>query len=506
MPIGPLSEPGRSTQLSVTGHGNTNGIQASVMTQKRSERAHHVLLSGVNRFGEYRLPGGETVGGSAIRQFYSQGRFGYLRDWGTWEGAYSSCYNTAGIVGPGGTEQSGDHMLTTGAHFQTGLWNWHPTLSYQLNHRKELAVVGPDSLTEENEQRHTQLDLSLRATRVDVTADRRGESGWAWTLGSQGFAKSNTNDTALIDLADQWIPDADIAGAGVFVRVSNERGAWRPSASIRGDVHQIAWATRSLPNMDAEAISTDGSRSYQMLSGAMGLKWFPNDKHILGLSVMRGNRAPGLSELLATGNHFDSFREERGDLNLGIETSHGLDIQWVKRPLNGQRWCGDVAAYANRIQNYMLLVPTTEVNDVGLPVQLHQATNATLKGVDVNVKWVPWGNDGWSVNMAASYVDSRDSGGEVLPWTPPATARCDVQRQWGKSNRLQGFSSLIFEASRDALLWHASTTLLAGERWTVRGQCINLTNVRYIPTLSLLQNLGIPEPGRNLRIQLVVAW
>ena len=127
VPVGPLSEPGRSTQLSVTGHGNTNGIQASVMTQKRSERAHHVLLTGVNRFGEYRLPGGETVGGSAIRQFYSQGRFGYLRDWGTWEGAYSSCYNTAGIVGPGGTEQSGDHMLTTGAHFQTGLWNWHPT-------------------------------------------------------------------------------------------------------------------------------------------------------------------------------------------------------------------------------------------------------------------------------------------------------------------------------------------------------------------------------------------
>ena len=76
----------------------------------------------------------------------------------------------------------------------------------------------------------------------------------------------------------------------------------------------------------------------------------------------------------------------------------------------------------------------------------------------------------------------------------------------GKIESPARVESLIFEASRDALLWHASTTLLAGERWTVRGQCINLTNVRYIPTLSLLQNLGIPEPGRNLRIQLVVAW
>ena len=158
VPVGPLSEPGRLTQLSVTGHGNTNGFQASVMTQKRSERAHHVLLTGVNRFNEYRLPEGEAVLGSALRQFYSQGRFGYIREWGTWEGAYSSCYNTAGIIGPGGTEQSGDHMLTTGAHFQTGLWNWHPTVSYQLNHRKELAEVGPDSLTEDNEQLHTQLD------------------------------------------------------------------------------------------------------------------------------------------------------------------------------------------------------------------------------------------------------------------------------------------------------------------------------------------------------------
>ena len=506
VPVGPLSEPGRLTQLSVSGHSNTKGIQASVMTQKRSERAHHVLLSGVNRFNEYRLPDGEMVMGSALRQFYSQGRFGYIRDWGTWEGAYSSCYNTAGIVGPGGTEQSGDHMLTTGAHFQTGAWKWHPTLSYQLNHRKELSVVGPDSLTEDNERRYTQLDLSLRATRLDVFADRAGESGWTWTVGAQGHVKSNSNDTALIDLNAQWIPDADMAGSGGFVRVSHTQGAWVPSASIRGDVHHISWATRSLPNTDVDAILGDGSRSFQMLSGAVGVKWVPSDRHLWGLSLMRGNRAPGLSELLATGNHFDSFREERGDPNLGIETSHGLELQWVKQPVMGQQWCGDVAAYASCIDNFMLLVPTSEVNAAGLPVQLHQATTAFLKGIDANVKWVSAGNERWSVKMAASYVDSRDAFGEVLPWTPPATGRCEVQKMWGGTELLKGTSALVFEASRDALLWHASTTLTSGPHWTVRAQLINLTNARYIPTLSLLQNLGVPEPGRNVRLQLVHSW
>ena len=89
----------------------------------------------------------------------------------------------AGIVGTGGTEQSGDHMLTLGAHFRTGLWEWHPTLSYQLNHRKELDVVGPDSLTEENEIDYTRLDLSLRSSRFDIRASRSGEGGWDWTLG-----------------------------------------------------------------------------------------------------------------------------------------------------------------------------------------------------------------------------------------------------------------------------------------------------------------------------------
>ena len=32
----------------------------------------------------------------------------------------------------------------------------------------------------------------------------------------------------------------------------------------------------------------------------------------------------------------------------------------------------------------------------------------------------------------------------------------------------------------------------------------NLLNVEYIPTLSMLRNLGIAEPGRNVRLQM--AW
>lgn len=502
VPTGPLAEVGRLTQLSLTGHSNTEGFQASVMTQKRSAKAHHVILSGVNRFGEYTLPSGEQASGSALRQFYSQGRFGYLRDWGTWEGAYSSCYNTAGIVGTGGTEQSGDHMLTLGAHFRTGLWEWHPTLSYQLNHRKELDVVGPDSLTEENEIDYTRLDLSLRSSRFDIRTSRSGEGGWDWTLGSQGYSKTNTNDSVLIATSEQLIPDATIQGGGLYAKVSRDAGDWIPSASLRGDVHGLTWQARP-PLAELTSLAESGTRTFAMISGALGAKWRASETSTLGLHVLRGNRAPGLAELLAFGNHHDSFREERGDPDLGLETSHSVELQWVKASRGEHGWSGDVAMYASQIRNYMMLVPSGEVNAAGLPVQLHQATEARLNGVDVNALYVPKWAPSWSLRTALSFVDSRDREGSELPWTPPPTGRWELRRAWGSEGQATGMSGVVLEASRDAVLLHANTSVQWGTHLRVNAQVINLTNQAYIPTLSLLRNLGIREPGTNVRLQLV---
>ena len=504
VPTGPLSEPGRLTQFSFTGHSNTKGSQSSLMTQKRSPSRHHVLLTGVNRFGEYQLPDGISAEGSQLRQFYSQGRFGYLQNWGTWEGAYSSCYNTAGIVGYGGTQQSGDHMLTTGAHFRWGAWDWHPTLSYQLNHRKELAVVPPDSLSEDSERAHTELDLSLRTTRYDVRAHRKGDQGWEWSLGSQGFTKTNKNDTALIDLDRAFIPDASIQGAGVFAKVSKPAASVVPTASIRGDVHRLAWSARPGLHPDAGHLAAVGSRDYGMVSGALGATWQARERHRLGAHVMQGNRAPGLSELLAFGMHHDSFREEQGDVDLKAEMSRSVELQWVvNSAAEGTGWSGDVAVYASHISNYMLLVPTGQTNDEGFPIQLHQATLARLAGADANATWQAPRDLPYSALVALSIVDAQDETGDVLPWTPPATGRLEVRRAWHRSGSSQGTSGVVVEASRDAVLLHASASWDWGERIRLNAQVINATNVTYIPTLSLLRNVGMAEPGRNVRVQVV---
>ena len=264
------------------------------------------------------------------------------------------------------------------------------------------------------------------------------------TVGSQGFSKQHQRPV-LIARSEQLIPDANIHGGGVHAGVSERRRL--PSASIRGDIHGLEWHARpGLPQ--GSDLATGGSRSYAMVSGAVGTKWRAAESHTLGLHVLRGNRAPGLAELLAFGNHHDSFREERGDPDLELETSHSLEVQWVKEPQGEFGWSGDVATYASHIDHYMMLVPSGEVNPEGLPVQLHQATEARLKGVDINALYVPsWGPQ-WSLRTALSVVDSSNPAGEELPWTPPPTGRWEVRRAWGKEGGAAGVSGLVLEASR----------------------------------------------------------
>ena len=52
----------------------------------------------------------------------------------------------------------------------------------------------------------------------------------------------------------------------------------------------------------------------------------------------------------------------------------------------------------------------------------------------------------------------------------------------------------------------ANVHCVLGEEATLNAQVINVTNQTYVPTLSLLRNLGIAEPGRNVRLRVVYAW
>ena len=157
----------------------------------------------------------------------------------------------------------------------------------------------------------------------------------------------------------------------------------------------------------------------------------------------------------------------------------------------------------------MTLEPVFVAGESGLPVQMHQSRQATLGGIDVEWDWVVSGAPAWSTHVALSGIQAQYVQGNALPWIPPNNARWELH--WKGEVKESGaiLSSVVLEASRDAVLVHGGvnwTSVRPSFRWVTSLQVVNLTNQTYIPTLSLLRNVGIPEPGRNIRLQLTFEW
>ena len=100
------------------------------ITRSRSDKKYHSYSGGYNNHGNYLKPNGEEVANSYYEQFFGQGEFGYILDWGLIDGAYSSAYNNAGIIGQEGAwQQSGDHLITTNATLIKWGWKFKPVVT-----------------------------------------------------------------------------------------------------------------------------------------------------------------------------------------------------------------------------------------------------------------------------------------------------------------------------------------------------------------------------------------
>src|SRR5207244_7222281 len=96
----------------------------------------------------------------------------------------------------------------------------------------------------------------------------------------------------------------------------------------------------------------------------------------LSLNVGRAWRAPTLFELFANGPHIGEARYELGDSTMKPEASRGVDF--------GVRWSGrrarlDLAAYHNRMSDYIYVTATVMVVD-SLPVNQYRTPVAEILG------------------------------------------------------------------------------------------------------------------------------
>lgn len=490
VPVTPLSEQGRESRLALNAFSATGGWQATGATEKRSKSAFHAFRGGFKQHGDYSLSNGEKVNNSAYQQFFAQGSYGYIRSWGIVEGAYSSAYSNAGIIGQEGWQQSGDHFVTTSVRTQLGNWNVIPRVSYQLNHRKEFEQPQDEISLDENAPEKVSLDISLRTLRWDVSADRTWGGGWSMAGGVQGFKMSSAfDDEEGVELIHEaLIPNAGADENSFYVVGSRNADRWGVQAAARVDVR----TTYALETVEAWS---DNRRTDVLQGFSAGGHWEVSERLTWNAHAAQSQRVPGLAELLTSGMHHCAFRFEQGDVQLKKETSWNTEsnLHWKGHLLSIE---GNL--YRNAIEDYVTMVPTDEFRD-DYPVFEWQAMDARFLGGEFAASLNESTVENWTAQLAWSWVDAQNSEGESLPLIPPMSTRATVGYRLGSWR-----TSAVFQHSMDANLVHCAFGGTIADQLELTVSVQNLLNMEYMPTLSLLRNLGISEPGRNVRVQM--AW
>src|SRR2546422_4837020 len=262
----------------------------------------------------------------------------------------------------GGPERkAGDERLQITGQRPWGNWRLEAKAQVQ---RHSLIEIADDSTGTESEQFH----LLLQTASLDVLLHRSGATFGITTVGQ-------TNDASG---REPIVPDATtVSGAAfVFDQWNPGSGRWTLLAGLRAD------ARRLHADRDDSLGVVAQDRNSQAWSGNAGVVFTAAAGLSLSLNLGRAWRAPTLFELFANGPHIGEARYELGDSTMKPEASRGVDL--------GVRWSGrharlQLAAYHNRMSDYIYITPTVLVID-SLPVYQYRQAEAEMFGRETGLE------------------------------------------------------------------------------------------------------------------------
>jgi len=386
----------------------------------------------------------------------------------------------------GGPERkAGDERIQiTG---QRPLGNWRLEAKAQAQ-RHSLIEVADDTTGTESEQ----FNLQLQTGSLDLLLHHGGTTFGITTVGQSNDASGR----------EPIVPDAStVSGAAfAFEQWSPGSGRWTLLAGLRADARRLH-ADRD----DSLGVAAQ-DRNSQAWSGNAGVVFTPKPGGGLSLSLNVGRawRAPTLFELFANGPHIGEARYELGDSTLKPEASRGVDL--------GIRWSGrrarvELAAYHNRLSDYIYITPTVVFIDSLRVYQYGQAEAEMLGGEALLEAEL---GPGLVVRTRVEAVRGTNlASHEPLPLLPPVRAAVgfgwrdrfsvdvDVYARPTRLNPLDiptaGYALLHLGGGTDVRLFGRAMRLDIALR--------NALNQRYKSFLSRYKEFAF-DPGRNLIVRL----
>ena len=384
----------------------------------------------------------------------------------------------------GGPERkAGDERLQITGQRPFGDWRLETKAQLQ---RHSLIEIADDTTGTESEQ----FNLLLQTASLDLLLHHGGTTFGITSVGQSSDASGR----------EPIVPNASVLSGAAFAfeRWTPGSGRWTLLAGLRAD------ARRLHADRDDSLGVVAQDRNSQAWSGNAGVVFTPATGLALSLNVGRAWRAPTLFELFANGPHIGEARYELGDSTMKPEASRGVDLG-IR--VSGRRARVELAAYHNRMSDYIYITPTAVFIDSLRVYQYGQAEAEMLGGEALLEAEIGQGL------VARSRVEvvrgTNLTSHEPLPLLPPVRAAVgfgwrdrlsvDVDA-YARPKRLNpldiptaGYALLHLGGGADVRLFGRAMRLDVSLR--------NALNQRYKSFLSRYKEFAL-DPGRNLIVRL----
>lgn len=341
-------------------------------------------------------------------------------------------------------------------------------------------------------------------SRLEFIQSRRG--GWDGAFGAQFFTR---RFQAVGE--EKFLPKNETNQLGLFTLQSLDLGDTRLEAGARYEHTDLS------ANADADLFTGGARRSFNALSGSLGISQAVVPGWRIGLNASRSERAPSAEELFARGNHAGTQAFELGDPDFTKEKSWGVEATLRGK---GEGYSISLAAYHNWFNGYIYdaIVADSVCQganggaDLEFPCYAYAQADARYYGfeAEATLKLAQVGSYAINFDGVADYVRATIKGSGPAPRIPPLRLLSGLEAQ-GDRLSLRGEVEHVFDQDRIAAsetptdgytMVNASLSIKpfrGNDRTTLMLSANNIFDVDARRHASVLKDFA-PLAGRDIRV------
>lgn len=270
--------------------------------------------------------------------------------------------------------------------------------------------------------------------------------------------------------------------------------------------------------------SEDTDKSFYNFSWSAGYSYSP-EEWSFKLNIGKSFRIPIPKELAANGVNYHYFRYEKGDPELSPETSYQADLGLK---YTSEKLIVETSPFFNYFSNYIYLNPGTKhdrLYGIGNQVFNYTQSKVIRYGGELTASYSFYRNFRFGITGEYIYSEqvSGDKKGFTLPFSPPASVIFNLSYENPKilnfENTYISFDFVATAAQKEIVPPEETTSgygiinISTGGDIKIRKHKINLSlqvknllNKKYFNHTSFYRLINVPEPGRNISVNITIPF